>query len=151
MFNRLRAVWFVIGLLGIACLLACSGQNDSEKSGGGSVENDVQDASKQAVITFDTLSHDFGTIIEGEMVVCYFRYENTGEADLVINSVEATCGCTTPDWSQEPIKPGDGEYLKIVFDATGRSGAQRKVVTVRSNAGNSSVRLTLSANVNSSV
>ncbi len=41
------------------------------------------------------------------MVVCYFDYENKGKGDLLITSVEATCGCTTPDWSREPLKPGE--------------------------------------------
>jgi hypothetical protein len=126
---------------------ACSGQNGRQGTGLGNPDNISQDPSLQAVITFDTLKHDFGTIIEGEKVVCYFDYYNRGENDLVIRSVEATCGCTIPEWSREPLKPGDKRYLKIVFDAAGRSGVQRKVVTVMSNATNSVVRLTLTANV----
>jgi hypothetical protein len=126
---------------------ACSGQNGREGSGSGNPENIFQDPSPQAVIAFDTLKHDFGTIIEGEKVVCYFDYFNRGKNDLVISSVEATCGCTIPEWSREPLKPGEKKYLKVVFDAAGRSGVQRKVVTVMSNAANSVVRLTLTANV----
>ncbi len=75
---------------------------------------------------FDTLIHDFGTIIEGEQVVCYFDYRNEGGEDLLISSVEATCGCTTPDWSREPLGPGEKGSLAIIFDASGRSGIQRK-------------------------
>jgi hypothetical protein len=80
-------------------------------------------------------------------VVCYFDYENTGSSELVINSVEASCGCTTPDWSSEPLQPGERKSLQIIFDATGRSGMQRKVVTVTSNASNGEVRITLMANI----
>jgi hypothetical protein len=97
------------------------------------------------------LSHDFGTILEGERVVCYFDYENQGEESLVIQSVEASCGCTTPDWSSEPLAPGEKKSLQIVFDATGRSGAQLKLVTVISNASNPRVQLTLRADVKDNV
>ena len=100
---------------------------------------------------FDTLEHDFGTIIEGERVVGYFDYQNGGGKDLLITSVEATCGCTTPNWSREPLEPGEKKTLEIIFDASGRSGEQRKLVTVKSNASNQVVQLTIRATVNNSV
>lgn len=140
-------VWIVMILI----LMACTGQNDSPGSDDEVYSELSEDPSKQSIISFISLSHDFGTIIEGEMVVCYFDYENSGENDLVINSVEATCGCTTPDWSSEPLQPGEKEKLKIIFDASGRSGQQQKVVTVSSNASNSTIKLTVKANVKSSV
>jgi len=96
---------------------------------------------------FDTLEHDFGTIIEGERVVCYFDYTNGGGTELVVTSVEATCGCTTPGWSSEPLNPGERESLELIFDASGRSGVQRKVVTIQSNASNQLIELTIKANI----
>ena len=103
------------------------------------------------MLVFDTLAHDFGTILEGEQVVCYFDYTNTGQGRLVIQRIESSCGCTTPDWSREPLAPGEGERLQIVFDATGRSGAQFKQVTVVSNAANQKVQLTIRAHVQKNV
>jgi hypothetical protein len=111
----------------------------------------IQDSVSQPVMLFDTLEHDFGTIIEGERVVGYFDYQNGGGKDLLITSVEATCGCTTPGWSSEPLKPGEKGRLEVIFDASGRSGAQRKVVTVQSNASNQPVRLTIKANITNGV
>jgi hypothetical protein len=140
-----------LGMLSILIMVACSGQNDSQDVEVGVSGYVTKGPSKQALISFDRLNHDFGTIIEGEMVVCYFDYENNGGSELVINAVEATCGCTTPDWSKEPLKPGEKESLKIIFNAKGRSGSQRKVVSVMSNASNPVVKLTLIANVKSSV
>lgn len=133
--------------MAIALLFSCTGHND--RLDGNDVKEDkgTQSADDQAIITFDRLDHDFGTIIEGEKVVCYFDYENTGTADLVVSTVEATCGCTTPDWSSEPLKPGERKSLQIIFDATGRNGIQRKMVTVRTNASNSVVKITLKANI----
>lgn len=149
--NIMRLVKSKFWMMGILFMMACSGQNDSQGPDAGDLDESPEGSSGQPLMSFVSSSHDFGTIIDGEMVVCYFDYENGGERELVINSVEATCGCTTPDWTREPLKPGEKERLKIVFDAKGRSGAQRKVVTVISNAENSPVRLTIKANVNSNV
>jgi len=138
-------------MMGILFMLACSGQNDRQGLNAGDLGESPEGSTGQPLMSFLSMRHDFGTIIEGEMVVCYFDYENSGERELVIKSVETTCGCTTPDWSREPLKQGEKERLKIIFDAKGRSGAQRKVVTVTSNANNSPLRLTIRANVNSNV
>ena len=135
----------------ILVLFSCSGQNGSQEQEDSVREIDRQDTQGESVMYFDTLAHDFGTIIEGERVVCYFDYRNEGEEDLLITGVEATCGCTTPNWSREPLKPGEHETLEIVFDASGRSGEQRKLVTVKSNASNQVVQLTIRARVNNSV
>ena len=149
--NIMRLAKSKLWMMGILFMLACSGQNDSQGLNAGDLGESPERSSSQPLMSFLSMSHDFGTIIEGEMVVCYFDYENSGERELVIKSVETTCGCTTPDWSREPLKQGEKERLKIIFDAKGRSGAQRKVVTVTSNANNSPLRLTIRANINSNV
>jgi len=137
-------------LLGFV-LLSCGGQNGRQQQPDNPEEEITQSAAGQAIILFDTLIHDFGTIIEGEQVVCYFDYWNKGDVDLLISSVEATCGCTTPDWSREPLRPGEQGSLEIIFDASGRSGIQRKLITVRSNANEQEIRLTIRANINTDV
>lgn len=151
MINRRIFLYSLLFLTGIMVILACSGQNGS--SSGLLPEQEVadQDTTGQSVIEFESMVHDFGMIVEGEMVVCYFDYTNNGDGDLVISSVETTCGCTTPDWSSEPLKPGGKQQMKVIFDARGRSGIQRKVITVRSNAANPSVELTVKAEVKSNV
>jgi len=141
----------VISALLILGVLSCGGQNGSQEEESQILPGTSQNTQGEAVMLFDTLVHDFGTIIEGESVVCYFDYMNSGDGDLLITAVEATCGCTTPDWSSEPLKPGMKETLEIIFDASGRNGEQRKQITVRSNASNQVVRLTIRANVNNSV
>ena len=132
-------------------LSACGGQNGSQVPSDGIQENATHISVSEPVMLFDTLEHNFGTIIEGERVVCYFDYANGGGSDLLITSVEASCGCTTPGWSSEPLKPGERESLELIFDASGRSGIQRKVVTVRSNANKELVQLTIRANIINSV
>jgi len=138
-----RAVFTLV----LSLIFACSGQNGRKVTQQAEAAKKQQGAILQADISFDTLAHDFGTIIEGEMVVCYFDYENLGPGDLIISSVEATCGCTTPDWSKEPLKAGGRARLKVVFDAHGRSGSQLKSVKVFSNSLKPEISLTIQANV----
>jgi hypothetical protein len=132
-------------------LFSCGGQNGRLEEAGSIVREDAQHALGEPVIVFDTLVHDFGTIIEGEQVVCYFDYRNEGGRDLMITKVEASCGCTIPSWSRAPLEPGAEETLELIFDASGRSGKQRKQITVRSNADRQVVHLTIRANVINSV
>jgi hypothetical protein len=146
----------LICLIGIALMAwtaggGCSGQNDSGTERDSQAEQSEYSTEKQSVISFDTLDHDFGTILEGERVLCYFDYENSGDASLIIQSVEASCGCTIVDWSRDPLAPGQGDRLQVVFDATGRSGAQIKLITVITNASNPRVELILRANVKRNV
>ena len=145
-----RSNIFLAGLA-IVWLMACTGQYDSKNRTANEADEMVQDSSGQSFILFDTLSHDFGTIIEGVQVVCYFDFVNSGDGPLIIQSVEATCGCTTPDWSREPLHPGEKEHLKIVFDSSGRSGKQRKIITILSNAENYVMKLTITANIKSNI
>ena len=61
-------------------------------------------AQNKAVISAAETSHDFGTIKEANGNVSHtFIIKNTGEAPLVLTRVIASCGCTTPDWTKEPI------------------------------------------------
>ncbi len=102
---------------------------------------------RQPVIHFTSLEHDFGTIREGEKVGWYFKYHNTGNADLVITNATASCGCTVPEFSREPLPPGGEGTIRVVFDSAGRQGQQIKTVTIESNAQNMITHLTLKANV----
>ena len=135
----------------VLTVFSCGGQSGSQEKENGATAGNTQNSDGQPIMIFDTLVHDFGTIIEGEKVICYFDYRNGGDKELMITSVEATCGCTTPNWSHEPLGPGEKGSMEIIFDASGRSGTQIKVVTVTSNASNQVVRLTIRANVKSSV
>lgn len=102
---------------------------------------------KYPTITFSKKEHDFGTINEGDKVETTINFTNDGEADLIIASANASCGCTVPEFTKEPIKPGASGSLKISFDSTGKPGNQQKTVTVTSNTANKTDMLTIRANV----
>ena len=84
-------------------------------------------------IEFQTVDHDFGTIREGQVVEYTYAFKNTGEAPLIIQSAQGSCGCTVPDWSKQPIPVGGSGFVKAKFDSKGFSNIQNKTVTVTAN------------------
>ena len=60
---------------------------------------------KYLFIIFTKEIHKFGTISEGEIVVCEFYFRNVGDANLIIKAIESSCGCTVIKWQKQPIKP----------------------------------------------
>ena len=92
-------------------------------------------ASAQAEIKFDKLTHNFGTFSEKEgTVTCVFNFTNVGDQPLVINQAVASCGCTVPTYTKEPIKPGESGQIKVTYNGAGKfPGHFKKSVTVRTN------------------
>lgn len=91
------------------------------------------DAQPKAV--FEKIEHDFGNIKEGTQATVDFSFKNTGKAPLVLTSVQASCGCTTPTWTREPIAPGATGKITAVYNSSGRPGNFTKMITVKHNGG----------------
>jgi hypothetical protein len=83
---------------------------------------------------FEAESHDFGTIAEGTQAMFEFKFTNIGKEPLVISNVQASCGCTTPKWTSEPIAPGKTGMITASYNSSGRPGPFTKSITVTSNA-----------------
>lgn len=98
-------------------------------------------------IKFDTTYYDFGKMIQGESAAYTFKFENTGKADLLILDAFSTCGCTVPDYSKEPIAPGEEGKVEVVFNSAGKSGMQYKTVTLKLNTEIEKKTLTIKADV----
>jgi hypothetical protein len=77
--------------------------------------------------------HDFGNITEGEVVEHTFIFKNTGEAPLIIEKAQASCGCTVPSWTKEPVAPGATGEIQVKFDSKGKPNVQNKTVTITAN------------------
>ena len=77
--------------------------------------------------------HDFGTIVEGEVVTHKFEITNTGTAELIISQVRASCGCTAAKPDKMNLKPGEKTFVKVDFNSENRLGPQEKFVYVSSN------------------
>ena len=91
-------------------------------------------AEKGAVMTFAEKTHDFGSIKEADGPVTHvFEFTNTGSEPLVIINVNASCGCTRPEYPKEPVMPGKKGKIKVTFNPAGRPGEFSKEVKIRTN------------------
>lgn len=105
-------------------------------------------ASAQAVISAENATHDFGAIKEADGKVAHtYTISNTGDAPLVITRVIASCGCTTPEWTKEPIAAGKTGSITITFDPAHRPGPFAKTISVYSNGKTGSFILTIRGEV----
>lgn len=98
-------------------------------------------------ISFKKTEHDFGKVIQGEVVTYNFRFTNTGNADLIIAKVSTSCGCTASNYPVDPIKPGETKSIEAKFDSKNRTGFQNKRVTVLTNATPAKTNLYIKADV----
>ncbi len=136
-------VTFILAAVVAAGLLTGSCGRSTQGAG----KNAPADTTGTAVLTFSTPEDDFGKVRAGEKVGCIFSYTNTGDADLVIASASASCGCTVPKFDKKPVPPGGSGTIEVVFDTSGREGVQAKTVVVQSNAENNIVILRIIADV----
>jgi len=132
----------VVFLLLISCV---SGKEKQVSQGSNDVY--VVSGDKMPEIKFIKTVHDFGKIYQGEVVGTNFLFTNTGNSNLMILDASASCGCTVPKWSKEPIPPGGKGSLEVIFDSSGREGMQNKSITVRTNASDENSVLYITAEV----
>lgn len=127
-------LYFVMAL----CLLvACNDGTTTDGQLSGDLVTISKSASessdKQAVITFDKTEHNFGTLLQGEVVTYSFHFTNSGNVPLLVSNVSTTCGCTVADYPREPIAPGKDGFIKATYDSKGHHGFQSRSVTVSAN------------------
>ena len=124
---------FVVSL---GLLVACNGTGDQGQLPTDLVTNPKSadgTSDKQAVIKFEKEEHDFGTLLQGEVVSYSFHFSNTGNAPLLISEVGSSCGCTVGDYPREPIAPGKSGVIKVTYNSSGHHGFQSRYLTVMSN------------------
>ncbi len=96
---------------------------------------------------FENELHDFGEIPEGPQATHEFKFKNTGKEPLVLSNVKASCGCTTPSWTKEPVLPGKDGSVAATYNTQGRPGPFSKAITITSNAGEATKVITIKGNV----
>lgn len=133
----------ITGLLTLLLLgAACTNQKSNEVSG-----TVADKTGLKPDIRFEKTEHNLGRILQGEKVGYNFIFTNDGDASLVIMDASASCGCTVPKYSKEPIGPGEKGSVEVVFDSSGRMGQQSKTVTLRTNGKVQIVYLTIKADI----
>ncbi len=108
-----------------------------------------QDASGLPKFQFESDVHDFGKVIEGEKLSYSFKFKNIGNSDLIIATANASCGCTVPEFSKEPVQKGAEGIVTVTFNTAGKNGFQHKTVTVGANTQPSNFTLHVKAMVTS--
>jgi len=104
-------------------------------------------AGKFPKVSLDKEEHNFGPIIDGEVVTTEFMITNSGESDLIISNASATCGCTVPEYPKQPIAPGQSAPVKVSFDSSGKLGQQSKTITLTTNTEEGKETFSIKANV----
>lgn len=147
---------FIIATILSFSLLGCKNNNDKNPNDGEINAKDVNNpksaSSKSDMrdlpeFNFPVKEYNFGTVIQGEKVAYTFTFTNSGGSELIINNVKASCGCTTPKWTKQPIPPGDEGEIEIVFDSHGRNGEQKKSVKVFANTQPKTTQLRIFCNI----
>ncbi|MDR0941834.1 MAG: DUF1573 domain-containing protein [Bacteroidales bacterium] len=81
---------------------------------------------------FDSLVIDYGVIQKGSSGETVFRFKNVGKEPIILTDVSAACGCTTPDWTKDPILPKKTGEIRVKYD-TNRMGYFNKTISIKSN------------------
>ena len=90
--------------------------------------------SQKPNISFEESEHNFGDIEEkGGKVSHKFMFTNNGKNPLRILSVKPSCGCSSPDWTKDEIKPGNQGYIIAEYNPKGRPGVFRKSLSIVTN------------------
>ncbi len=129
---------YILTFTAIALLASCNNNNNKQESTQQDSSNQIENSEMGAdagapTMKFEEEVYDFGKIKDGEKVAYDFKFKNEGNTPLIIKDATATCGCTVPEWSKEPIAPGGSGKISVVFDSAGKSGLQDKVVTITAN------------------
>jgi len=90
--------------------------------------------SQKSEIVFETPEFNFGDIQENKGKVSHkFSFTNNGKESIRILTVKPSCGCTTPNWSKDEIKPGKKGFIIAEYNPKGRPGVFRKSLSVITN------------------
>ena len=93
-------------------------------------------------LTLKESEFDFGKIPQGKPVTHVFEFTNTGDKAFALDNVQASCGCTTPEWNKETIAPGATASIKVGYNAANEgpfnktvsityNGAETKQITIK--------------------
>jgi Protein of unknown function (DUF1573) len=129
---HIRVLLLLISILFVSCENKQKQQalNDSEKT----IPLDLRPSGeKRPIMEFDQPLVYLGRVTQGDSARFTFHFKNKGNMPLKIISVNASCGCTTPKWSQELIQPGKKGFIKVTFNSAGKEGKVQKTITAYCN------------------
>jgi hypothetical protein len=98
------------------------------------------------VMTFDSLTYNFGTVIQGTQIKKDFHFTNTGKSPLIISNAVGS-GSTYAEYPKAPIMPGKSGIIKVLFPTEARMGMQDKVSVITCNDSRGTIVLHIKGNV----
>ena len=106
----------------------------------------IQEETKQkdkGEMKFEKTRHNFGVFAQDTAIVTYdFVFKNVGKSPIIIHSASASCGCTVPEYTLEPIMPGCHGKISVTYNGKGKQlGVFRKSITIHNNGKQTPVRL----------
>ena len=108
----------------------------------GFAQDEMKDKNK-GEMKFEHTRHDFGVFAQDTAVVTHeFVFTNVGKSPLIIHQANASCGCTVPEYTLEPIMPGEKGKITVTYNGKGRRpGVFRKSITIHNNGKQTPVRI----------
>ena len=98
----------------------------------GKVASGEVTAAAPEVISLKETEYDFGKIPQGKPVTHVFTFTNTGNIPVKLDNVQASCGCTTPEWSKDEVAPGATSKITVGYNAAA-DGPFTKFITITYN------------------
>ncbi len=123
------AIWFLVFSIAVN---AQSNSSKVTKIASPNAEKVTQPAIAEESLTLKETEFDFGKIPQGKPVTHVFEFTNTGKTPFALDKVQASCGCTTPEWSKEVVAPGKTAKITVGYNAA-NEGAFAKPVTITYN------------------
>lgn len=135
---------FILAAAALVSFTSCK-DNAAEKVNGENVAATAEreaEASKYPVMTFTESEFDFGTIDQGAPQEHVFTFKNDGDADLIIVDAKSSCGCTVPEFTKDPVPPGETGELLVKFNGSGKNQVSKTVtITANTAAGKETIKI----------
>lgn len=107
-------------LAGAAIFICCGtafAQGQSASGTKGQVKEAVRKSPFDGKVKFEQETVDFGTAKLNKPVTVEFKFTNVGNAPVIIENAQPSCGCTTPDWTKAPVLPGKDGIIKATYNS----------------------------------
>jgi len=135
---------FILAEVALVAFTSCkenAADKVSEENVAAAAERDAE-ATKFPIMVFEETEFDFGTIDQKSPQEHVFKFTNTGDADLIIVDAKSSCGCTVPEYTKDPIAPGDSGELLVKFDGSGKNQVSKTVtITANTKAGKETIKI----------
>ena len=86
-----------------------------------------QEAIPAETLVLKETEYDFGKIPQGKPVTHIFEYTNSGKTPVILDNVQASCGCTTPVWNKNPVPAGATSQITVGFNAASEGAFTKQV------------------------